>query len=148
MASTQCAGDYNLGAIKPVLKGMTWRRMYANHAMWEAGIRLANHSDGPAAPLWPWWGMEASITRGNPDRPDLGKMGGEHALTVAELVKAYTINAAWSLRVDDVTGTIEAGKQADMILLDRNLFEIPVTEISGVKVLKTLFGGEVVYRPD
>lgn len=141
-------GDYNLGAIKPVLKAMTWRRMYANHAMWEAGIRLANHSDGPAAPLWPWWGMEASITRGNPDRPDLGKMGGEHALTVAELVKAYTINAAWSLRVDDVTGSIETGKQADMILLDRNLFEIPVTEISGVKVLKTVFGGEVVYQTD
>lgn len=139
-------GDYNNGAIKPVLKAHTWRRMYANHAMWEAGVRLANHSDGPAAPLWPWWGMEASVTRANPDRPELGKMGGEHALTVAELVQAYTINAAWSLRVDDITGSIEAGKNADLILLDRNLFEIPATDISDVKVLRTVFAGEVVYE--
>ncbi len=141
-------GDYNLGAIRPVLKAMTWGRMYANHAMWEAGIRLANHSDGPAAPLWPWWGMEASITRGNPDRPELGKMGGEHALTVAEMVKAYTINAAWSLRMDDVAGSIEPGKWADLILLNHNLFEVAVTDIHKTEVLETVFKGEVVYKAD
>jgi len=141
-------GDYNLGAIRPVLKAMTWARMYANHAMWEAGIRLANHSDGPAAPLWPWWGMEASITRGNPDRPELGKMGGEHALTVAEMVNAYTINAAWSLRMDDVAGSIEPGKWADLIVLNHNLFDVPVTDIHKTEVLQTVFKGEVVYEAD
>ena len=71
---------------------------------------------------------------------------GATLLQTSEPDPIYPVEA--SLRVDDVTGSIETGKQADMILLDRNLFEIPVTEISGVKVLKTVFGGEVVYQVD
>lgn len=139
-------GNYNLGAIKPVLKPMTWARMYPNRSMWDSGIRLVTHTDAPAAPLWPWWGMEASATRQNPKRPELGAMGGDQALTVAELVKAYTINPAWSLRIDEVTGSIEEGKFADMILLNHNLFEIPLTDIHKTKVLKTIIKGEAVYE--
>jgi predicted amidohydrolase YtcJ len=73
-------------------------------------------------------------------------MGGDQALTVAELVKAYTINPAWSLRIDEVTGSIEEGKFADMILLNHNLFEIPLTDIHKTKVLKTIIKGEAVYE--
>lgn len=137
---------YNVGGIKPVLKPETWDRMYANRERWDAGIRLVNHTDAPAAPLWPWFGMEASITRGFPGKPDKDKMGEEHALTLEELIEAYTINAAWSLRIDDVTGSIEKGKYADMIVLNHNLFEIPVTDIHKTEVQKTLFKGEVVYE--
>jgi predicted amidohydrolase YtcJ len=138
--------SYNLGAIKPVLKPETWSRMYPNRDMWDAGIRLVNHTDAPAATLWPWFGMEAAITRGFPGQPEEGTMGLEHALTLEELIEAYTINAAWSLHVDDVTGSIEEGKYADMIVLNHNLFDIPVTDIHKTAVLKTLFKGEVVYE--
>ena len=140
-------GDYNLGAIKPVLKAKTWARMYANRQLQDAGIRLVNHSDAPAAPLWPWWGMEASATRGSPGKPEKGKMGEEQALKLDELIKAYTSNVAWSLHLEDVTGSIEEGKYADMIVLNHNLFEIPLTDIHKTKVLKTIFKGQTVYEP-
>ena len=62
-----------------------------------------------------------------------------------EVIKAYTINVAWSLHYDDVTGSIEEGKFADMIILNHNLFEIPVTDIHKTKVQQTVFKGLVVY---
>jgi predicted amidohydrolase YtcJ len=50
------------------------------------------------------------------------------------------------LHLDEVTGSIEAGKSADMIILNHNLFEIPETDIHSTKVQKTIFNGEVVYE--
>jgi predicted amidohydrolase YtcJ len=138
--------NYNVGNIKPVLKPKTWDRMYANRDRWDAGIRLVNHTDAPAAVLWPWWGMEATVTRGTPGKPDVPKMSPEQALTVAEVIKAYTINVAWSLRIDEETGSIEPGKYADMIVLNHNLFEIPETAIHRTEVQRTVFKGEVVYE--
>jgi len=137
---------YNVGNIKPVIKPETWARMYDNRNRWDAGMRLVNHTDAPAAVLWPWWGMEATVTRGIPGKPDVPKMSPDQALTVAETIEAYTINAAWSLLLDDVTGSIEEGKFADMIVLNHNLFEIPETEIHKTEVQKTIFKGEVVYQ--
>jgi hypothetical protein len=138
---------YNVGNIKPVLKPETWARMYANRDRWDAGMRLVNHTDAPAAVLWPWYGMEATVTRGTPGKPDVSKMSPEQALTVAEAIEAYTINTAWSLMVEEETGSIEEGKWADMIVLNHNLFEIPETDIHKTEVQKTIFKGEVVYQP-
>ncbi len=138
--------NYNVGNINPVLKPETWARMYANRDRWDAGIRLVTHTDAPAAVLWPWYGMEATVTRGLPGKPDVPKMSPEQALTVAEAIKAYTINVAWSLLIDEKTGSIETGKWADMIVLNHNLFEIPETAIHKTEVQKTLFKGKVVYE--
>ena len=136
---------YNTGGIQAVLTPETWNRMYANRERLDAGIRLVNHTDAPAATMWPWFGMEAAITRQFPGKPDRGTMGEEHALTLEELIEAYTINVAWSLHYDDVTGSIEEGKFADMIVLNHDLFEIPVTDIHKTEVQKTIFKGDVVY---
>src|SRR5210317_830841 len=103
--------------------------MYPNLSKQDAGVKLTTHTDGPAAPVWPWWGMEASLTRKNPTRPDLEPMGVDQALTVAELIEIYTINTAYSLHLDEVTGSIEKGKFADMIVLNHNLFEVSPTKI-------------------
>ena len=77
--------------------------MYANRDRWDAGIRLVNHTDAPAAVLWPWYGMEAAVTRGTPGKPEKPKMSPEQALTVAEAIKACTTNTAWSLLVEEKT---------------------------------------------
>ena len=139
-------GNYNLGAIRPVLKDETWARMYPNRSMLDAGVKLVTHTDGPAAPVWPWWGMEASLTRKNPTRPDLEPMGVDQALTVAELIEIYTINTAYSLHLDEVTGSIEKGKFADMIVLNHNLFEVSPTKIHKTEIQRTVIKGEVVYQ--
>ena len=141
-------GNYNLGAIRPVLKDETWARMYPNRSMLDAGVKLVTHTDGPAAPVWPWWGMEASVTRKNPTRPELEPMGADQALTVAELIEIYTINTAYSLHLDEVTGSIEQGKFADMIVLNHNLLEVSATEIHKTEIQRTVIKGEVVYQGD
>jgi predicted amidohydrolase YtcJ len=92
--------------------------------------------------------MEATVTRGTPGKSDVPKMSPEQALTVAEAIKAYTINAAWSLLVEEKTGSIEVGKYADMIVLNHDLFEIPATNIHKTEVQITVFKGDVVYRRD
>ena len=92
--------------------------------------------------------LEATVTRGIPGKPDVPKMSPDQALTVTEAIEAYTINTAWSLMVDDVTGSIETGKWADMIVLNHNLLEIPKTEIHETEVRRTVFKGQVVYQQD
>ena len=85
---------------------------------------------------------------GTPGKPDVPKMSPEQALTVEEAIIAYTINTAWSLMVDDVTGSIEIGNWADMIVLNHNLLEIPKMEIHKTEVQKTIFKGKVVYEKE
>jgi len=139
---------YNTGNIKPVLKPETWARMYSNRDREDAVIIQVNHTDAPAATLWPWWGMEAAITRRTPGKLNVSPMSPEQGLTVEELIIAYTKNVAWSLLIEDETGSIETGKWADMIVLNHNLLEIPVTDIHKTEVQTTVFKGEVVYQKD
>jgi len=61
------------------------------------------------------------------------------------MIEAYTINGAYQMKLDDVQGSIEVGKRADLVVLDRNLFEIAASEISEAKVVMTLFNGKTVY---
>ena len=58
------------------------------------------------------------------------------------------INGAYLMRREGISGSVEVGKQADLIVLDRNLFEIPAEEINEAAVELTLFDGEVVHRAD
>jgi predicted amidohydrolase YtcJ len=69
----------------------------------------------------------------------------DERVTLAELVAAYTINGAYLRRMERDTGSIETGKLADLIVLDRNLFDIPPTQIHKVKVQLTLLDGLPVW---
>ena len=62
------------------------------------------------------------------------------------MIDAYTINGAYTMRLEEKQGSIEVGKRADFVVLDRNLFEIPVAEISDASVTLTVFDGRIVYR--
>ena len=62
------------------------------------------------------------------------------------MLAAYTIGSAWASFREHDSGSIEPGKLADLVVLDRNLFEIPATAISDAKVLLTLFEGREVWR--
>jgi hypothetical protein len=66
-------------------------------------------------------------------------------VSLASMIDAYTINAAWLMHQEDSTGSIEIGKKADLLVLDRDLFELPASEINEAKVLLTLLDGEVVF---
>lgn len=66
-------------------------------------------------------------------------------LSRASALRAITMNSAYELRQDTVTGSVEQGKIADLIVLDRNITTVPVNEIGQTKVLLTMVGGKVVY---
>jgi len=71
----------------------------------------------------------------------------EDSITLEEALTMLTINGAWAMNRENEAGSITEGKYADFIVLDRNWFEIPTSDVADTKVLKTVFEGNVVYSP-
>jgi predicted amidohydrolase YtcJ len=113
-----------------------------------AGARIAFGSDWPVDALDEWFAFQVGVTRSNvADAPPIyrGRLGEDPGLTAAAVLRAATIDAAYELHEDAVTGSLEAGKFADLIVLDRNPLAIPAGEIARVQVLQTVVGGREVY---
>ncbi|MBW2448193.1 MAG: amidohydrolase [Deltaproteobacteria bacterium] len=130
----------------PTLGPERERWMYPFASLERSGVRLAAGSDYPFTPLDPFEAIEVGLTRRDPADPSSPPLVAEEALTLETLLAAYTINAAYQLHQEDRTGSIEPGKLADLIVIDRNLFETEAESISEVRVLLTLLEGEVVHR--
>jgi predicted amidohydrolase YtcJ len=114
-----------------------------------AGGRIAFGSDWPVDKLDEWFALKVGVTRSNaPDSPPeyRGRLGDDPGLSREAVLRAATINAAYELHQDDLTGSLEPDKFADLIVLDRNPLTVPVEEIARVRVLETTVGGKVVYR--
>ena len=113
-----------------------------------AGARIAFGSDWPVDRLDEWFAFKVGVTRTNkPDAPPeyRGRLGDDAGLTREAVLMAATINAAYELHQNDVTGSIQVGKFADFIVLDRNPLVIPAEDIANVRVLETVVGGATVY---
>jgi hypothetical protein len=116
-----------------------------------AGARIAYGSDWPVDPLDEWFALKVGVTRTNAPQPDhkyAGRLSEDKGLSRSEVVRAITLNSSYELHQDEATGSLEVGKLADLIVLDRNLFEIPAGAIADIKVLQTMVGGRVVYEAD
>ncbi len=117
----------------------------------DAGARVAFGSDFPVDEHGnePLKGMEMAITRKMYDQPD-GQMlkPYDEVLTLDDAIAGYTIHNAIQLDMEDRLGSIEPGKYADLVVLEKNLFEIPPEEIHKVKVCETIIGGETVYKAE
>ena len=101
----------------------------------DAGARITLSSDWDVSSPNPFLGMQNAITRSPQELPSL-----------EAAIKAYTIHAAYVMRQEEKTGSIEVGKYADLIVIDQNIFGIPAEQISQTKVLLTLLAGQEVYR--
>lgn len=114
----------------------------------DAGAQVIYGSDWPAVTpnTNPWPGIEAMVTRANPYQDGDAKLAPHEAVDLATALRIFTINGARAGKRDHDTGTIETGKYADFIVLDRDPFEIPVQEISDTRILHTYVAGEEVYR--
>jgi len=115
----------------------------------EAGARVAYGSDWPVDPLDEWFGLKVGVTRTNAPGAGsqyAGRLGEDPGLSRETAVRAITINSSYALHQETGIGSLEVGKLADFIVLDRNLFEIPAEEIADVSVLLTVVGGTEVYR--
>ena len=113
-----------------------------------AGARIAFGSDWPVDSLNEWFALKVGVTRTNAldaAAEYRGRLGDDPGLSREAVLRAATINAAYELHEDDVTGSLETGKLADLIVLDRNPLEIPAEDIASVKVVETVVGGQTVY---
>lgn len=125
-------------------------KFWPNKSLHEQGALMGGGSDWPVIPNPdPWDGIEGMVTRQNPKGEFAGQsLWPEQALDLATVLETYTINAAKILGLGRTTGSLEIGKSADLIVLDRNVFEIPATDIADTRVITTFFEGRVVYQRD
>jgi hypothetical protein len=116
-----------------------------------AGARIAYGSDWPVDPLDEWFALKVGVTRTNAPQPDhryAGPLSEDKGLSRHEVLRAITMNSSYELHQELSTGSLEVGKLADLIVLDRNFFDIPAEQIADIKVLQTVVGGREVYRSD
>jgi hypothetical protein len=114
-----------------------------------AGARIAYGSDWPVDPLDEWFALKVGVTRTNAPSAApkyTGRLSEDAGLSRAQALRAITMNSSYELHQDELTGSLETGKLADLIVLDRNVLTIPAEEIAQVKVLQTVVGGRVVYQ--
>jgi predicted amidohydrolase YtcJ len=113
----------------------------------ERGIKWAGSSDfdvSPYAPRYALWA--ASVREAMLGTYGKNPWGTDESISVHDTLRAYTINAARQVFLEEEVGSVEAGKLADIVVWDRDLYSIPVTELKEVKPVLTLMNGEVVYR--
>jgi predicted amidohydrolase YtcJ len=114
-----------------------------------AGARIAFGSDWPVDPLDEWFALKVGVTRTNaPGTPSeyRGRLGKDPGMSREAVLRAATINSAYELHQDDTTGSLEVGKFADFIVLDRDPLKVPAEDIANTHVLETVVGGVVVYE--
>jgi len=121
-------------------------REYPMRSFWDHGIVVASASDYPVPPpLNPLVAIQRAVLRRDPSDPSEPPLWPEEAVTVEQVVESFTINGAYAMGREDETGSIEVGKAADLVVLDRDIFAMPAEEIADAAVEMTLFGGRPVY---
>ena len=118
---------------------------YAFRSLLDAGAPLTFGSDWTVAPIQPLLGIYAAVTRRTIDGANPGGWVPEEKITVEEALTAYTISNARAGFWDASTGSLEAGKWADFVILSDNLLSMDPVGIQDVHVLQTVIGGETVY---
>jgi predicted amidohydrolase YtcJ len=109
------------------------------------GVLLAGGSDYPFGGKPPLSAIQCAVTRRTlRGRPKEG-LTPEEAVTVYEAVAMYTKNASYCSSEENIKGTITPGKFADLVVLSRNIFETPPSEIADIKILKTIVAGKATF---
>jgi len=134
-----------MGLNLPVVGEERVQGMYPIASVERAGGRIVGGSDWNVDSANPLDAIEVAVRRQVPLADEGPVLNESERVSLTTMIDAYTINAAWLMHQENSVGSIEAGKQADIAVLDRNLFEIPSTELSDVQVLLTLLDGEPVY---
>ena len=130
--------------------GERGKHIFPVKSLLQAGALVIYGSDWPSVSHEPspWPGMEAMVTRRNPYTNTGEQFWPEQAIALWQAIQIFTRNGAIAMKKGDVSGSIEVGKYADFIVLDRNIFDIPITELSEIKVLWTVFEGQVTASPE
>ncbi|HZM60278.1 MAG TPA: amidohydrolase [Vicinamibacterales bacterium] len=117
-----------------------WRKLIAS------GARIANGSDFPVEEPDPLRGLYAAITRQDPMGQPAGGWMADQRMTRAEALASFTREAAYAAHAESLTGSLEAGKLADLVVLSSDVMQRSEVEILKTTVRMTIVGGEIVYE--
>ena len=135
------------------LPGLNWETWFGKNrlpiwqvkTLYDSGAVVSYGSDWPVVPTAnPWPGIEAMVTRSDPLQDEIKPEFLEEAVDLKTALRIFTHNGAIANLVGDSSGTLEVGKDADFIVLDRNIFEVPITGVSDTKILLSVVGGNTV----
>ena len=122
------------------------RRGYAWKTLLDLGIFLSGGSDCPVETFDPLWGIYTAVTRKDRDGVPEGGWNPAQKLTVEDAVDLYTRGGAYVSFEEHRKGTLQAGKLADLVVLDRDIFSVPEEGIPAAKPVLTMMGGKVTFR--
>ncbi len=135
---------YDLGDAYRANRGpQAMQHMWPHRSLIDAGIAAPGHSDAMVCDPNPFVALWSMVTRKSDSGGDLDL---SQAVTPAEALNAYTLLGAYSGREEREKGSLEVGKLADLAVLDRDYFTIPVEEIREVQVEQTIIGGEIAFQ--
>jgi hypothetical protein len=127
----------------PYLGAERSKYLYPARSLKDAGAIIAGGSDWGVSSFDPFLAMEHGITRAEfKGRPPLLP---EQALNIADMVDAYTANAAYALKQEKTTGSLEVGKRGDLVVIDRDIFKVDPFDLHKARVLSTYLDGREVY---
>ena len=129
------------------------KNTYPSKSLIDNGVMCAYGSDFPVNAAYGLSGIQVAMTRKNVKMDltyelfkDLPANKPEECISLKEALKAHTINAAYQAHLEDVTGSIEVGKSAEMAVLDSDIESTPAGQIQDIRVLETVFRGKTVFK--
>jgi predicted amidohydrolase YtcJ len=131
-------------AVKPYIDPEIYKWQYPARSLLDSGATIAGASDWSVSSANVFEAMYYAETR----KGDEGVLDASQRMPRDAMLYAYTRNAARALNMQDHIGTIAPGKQADMVLVDRDVMTVPAEELKETKVLWTMFAGKTVYRAE
>ncbi len=134
---------YHGDKLIPAFGEKRLERMFAARSFLDAGVKISANSDYDASPYPPLMGIHAMVNRTSKAGKPIGRT---QKVSVIEALKLYTINAAYHSFDEDLLGSIEEGKCADMVVLGKDILTVPPETIIDIPIQMTLVGGKVIYE--
>ena len=142
MQATHATSDKNMAQDR--IGEVRIQGAYAWRKLMQADTLIANGSDFPVESPDPFWGLHASVTRQDQSNEPPGGWLPDERMSLEEAFASFTVNAAFAGHQENLLGTLEAGKKADFIIIDRDIFKIPENELWQTQVLETWVNGEKI----
>lgn len=142
MQGIHCTSDASF-VIERLGRERARRGAYVWRKLIDAGATICNGTDAPVESVNPFDCYFASVTRKTKDGIEFFP---EQKMSRMEALKSYTINGAYAAFEENIKGTIEQGKLADIVILNKNLLTAPDWDLLNTRVLYTILGGKIVYK--